>query len=414
VATNAIEIRGVSKRFRLSHERYTSLKERVIHFGRVPYEDFWALRDINFDVAEGSTVGLLGHNGSGKSTLLKCVAGILQPTTGEIVIRGRVAALLELGAGFHPELTGRENIYLNASILGLSRRETEKIFDEIVEFAELERFIDMQVRQYSSGMYVRLGFAVAVNVEPDILLVDEVLAVGDEAFQRKCLERVAMFQREGRTILFVSHAPDLVRRVCDRAVVLDHGLLTADALPGEAVRNFREHMAMGETGIAAPALDEHPGEDPATPKTHGEELASRATKRVEIMSVELEHPGREEGRAWLMPNEPLTLRVHYRARERTEDIMFGIAIHDEDGNHLFGTNSRIENVAPPAADGDGVLAICFESVPLLDGNYLVTLAIQTNDEGTVYDWREQQYRFEVMNPNRTAGRVAFPLQMKFD
>ena len=163
MATNAIEIRGVSKRFRLSHERYTSLKERVIHFGRVPYEDFWALRDINFDVAEGSTVGLLGHNGSGKSTLLKCVAGILQPTTGEIVIRGRVAALLELGAGFHPELTGRENIYLNASILGLSRRETEKIFDEIVEFAELEAFIDAPVKTYSSGMYMRLGFSVAIS-----------------------------------------------------------------------------------------------------------------------------------------------------------------------------------------------------------------------------------------------------------
>ena len=242
----AIEIRGVSKRFRLYHEHYSSLKERVVNFGRIPSEPFWALNDIDFDVEEGSTVGLLGHNGSGKSTLLKCVAGILQPTTGEIVTRGRVAALLELGAGFNSELTGRENVFMNASILGLTKKETTRIFDEIVAFAELEKFIDMQVRHYSSGMYVRLGFAVAVNVEPDILLVDEVLSVGDEAFQRKCIERVKKFQREGRTILFVTHAPDLVRRICDRALVLDHGDMVMDAAPGEAVRAFRETMSQGE------------------------------------------------------------------------------------------------------------------------------------------------------------------------
>src|SRR5262249_37075034 len=243
----AIEVRGVSKQFRLYHEHYTSLKERVIHFGRIPYEPFWALRDIDFDVEEGSTVGLLGHNGSGKSTLLKCVAGILQPTSGEILTRGRVAALLELGAGFNHELTGRENIFMNASILGLSKKETEKIFDEIVEFSELEKFIDMQVRHYSSGMYVRLGFAVAVNVDPDILLVDEVLSVGDESFQRKCLDRVARFQKEGRTILVVTHAADLVRQVCEHAVVLDHGAIVIDAAPGEAVRAFRESLAAGQT-----------------------------------------------------------------------------------------------------------------------------------------------------------------------
>ena len=170
------------------------------------------LDDIDIDIEEGTTVGILGHNGSGKTTLLKCVAGILQPNEGEIVTRGRLAALLELGAGFHPELTGRENVYMNASILGLSKKDIDHVFDEIVAFSELEKFIDMQVRHYSSGMYVRLGFAVAVNVDPDILLVDEVLSVGDEAFQRKCLERIAEFQNEGRTILFVTHAADLVRK----------------------------------------------------------------------------------------------------------------------------------------------------------------------------------------------------------
>ncbi len=411
----AIEVRHVSKRFRLSHERYSSLKERVIHFGRVPYEDFWAVRDIDLDVDEGQTVGLLGHNGSGKSTLLKCIAGILQPTEGEIVTRGRLAALLELGAGFHPELTGRENVYLNGSILGFSRKDVERVFDEIVAFAELERFIDMQVRHYSSGMYVRLGFAVAVNVDPDILLVDEVLAVGDEAFQRKCLERVARFQREGRTILFVTHAADLVRRICDRAVVLDHGNMVADAAPGEAVRMFRETMAFGESGLSAPPVESE--SNPEMPEgesmSHGERMAARATGRVRITDVRIDHPGRLIDRSWLLPDESLSICVRYHATEPTDDLLFGIAIYDDEGNQLFGTNTRILDLEVPRADGDGEMTFEFERVPLLDGAYLVTLAIQTGDEGTVYDWREQQYRFEVMNPNRTAGRVAFPVKVRF-
>jgi ABC-2 type transport system ATP-binding protein len=421
-----IEIRGVSKRFRLSHERYSSLKERVIHFGRVPAEDFWALQDVDFDVEEGSTVGLLGHNGSGKSTLLKCVAGILQPTEGEIHTRGRMAALLELGAGFHPELTGRENIYMNGTILGLSKREVDKVFDEIVDFAEIEKFIDMQVRHYSSGMYVRLGFAVAVNVDPAILLVDEVLSVGDEAFQRKCLERVARFQREGRTILFVTHAADLVRRICDRAIVLDHGHMITDAPPGAAVRIFREHLQMGESGLAvapievapvapapdATAGDEPSAEEPAEP-SHGEAMASRSNKRVAVTSVEMEHPGRDENRDWLLPHEPLTIRVRYHASEPTEDVLFGIAIHDEDGNLLYGTNNRLAGIEAPTADGDGEILFEFDEVPLLDGTYLLTLAIETRDEGTVYDWREQEWKFAVMNPARTVGIVAFPVQIRF-
>src|SRR5262249_30415863 len=240
-------------------------------------------------------MGLLGHNGSGKSTLLKCVAGILQPTTGEIRTHGRVAALLELGAGFNHELTGRENIFMNASILGLSKRETEKVFDEIVAFSELDKFIDMQVRHYSSGMYVRLGFAVAVNVDPDILLVDEVLAVGDEAFQRKCLERVARFQREGRTILFVTHAADLVRKVCDRAIVLDHGHLVSDSAPGEAVRTFRETLQ--HSGLADPtveAVEAAAAADSAGDGEHatiGRRMAASATHRVRITSVNIDHPG---------------------------------------------------------------------------------------------------------------------------
>ena len=198
----AIEVEDVSKRFRIYREKPTSLKQRVLA-GRIRAEDFWALRDVTFDVPEGETLGLIGHNGSGKSTLLKVIAGILRPTTGTVRQRGRIASLLELGAGFHPELTGRENVYLNASFLGLSGRETDRVYDDIVAFAELEDFMATAVKFYSSGMLVRLGFACAVHVDPEVLLIDEVLAVGDESFQARCLDRVRGFQRDGRTIVLV-------------------------------------------------------------------------------------------------------------------------------------------------------------------------------------------------------------------
>ncbi len=234
----AIEIEDLSKQFRLYNEKYASLKERVIHGGKMPYEPFWALQNVEADINEGETYGILGRNGSGKSTLLKCIAGIFKPTSGEVRVRGKLAAMLELGAGMQQELSGRDNIYMNGSLLGLSRSEITRRFDDIVAFAELEQFIDNQVKYYSSGMYVRLGFAVAVNVEPDILLVDEVLAVGDAAFQRKCLDHVRRFQQEGRTIVVVSHATDVIRQNCERVMVLNHGQVIANDEVGEGIRVF--------------------------------------------------------------------------------------------------------------------------------------------------------------------------------
>jgi ABC-type polysaccharide/polyol phosphate transport system ATPase subunit len=209
-----IRLSDISKRFVIRKEK--SLKERIVNFGRsnLHKDDFWALRDIGLEITAGSTIGLVGANGSGKSTLLKVIGGIIQPTTGVVERRGRVAALLELGAGFHPDLTGRENVYLNASILGLSRKQTDQYFGSIVEFSEIEEFIDTQVKFYSSGMYVRLAFAIAVHVDPDILLVDEVLAVGDEPFQKKCMDKIEQFQHEGRTIVFVSHAANQIEKLC--------------------------------------------------------------------------------------------------------------------------------------------------------------------------------------------------------
>src|ERR1700734_290789 len=257
----AVDVRGVSKRFRLAHGKHNSLKERIIHGGRTPHEDFWALKDVSLVAHEGETVGILGRNGSGKSTLLKCICGVLQPTSGEVAVRGKLAGLLELGAGFQQDLTGRENIYLNGSLLGMAKRDVDKVFDAIVDFSELEEFIDGPVKFYSSGMYVRLGFAVAVNVDPDILVIDEVLAVGDERFQRKCIDRVKLFQKEGRTILLVTHSPDQVRSICDRAVVLSHGDMVIEGLPGEAVRVFREGL-LEEGGMLVVPPEEPPEVQP--------------------------------------------------------------------------------------------------------------------------------------------------------
>jgi ABC-2 type transport system ATP-binding protein len=410
---NAVEVRDVSKRFRIHHDK--SFKERVISFGRSSREEFYALNDINLDIAEGTTVGLLGHNGSGKSTLLKCIAGILSPTTGTITRVERIAALLELGAGFQQDLTGRENIFLNGAILGMSRRDLERRFDDIVAFSELDQFIDSQVKHYSSGMYVRLGFAVAVNVEPELLLIDEVLAVGDEAFQRKCLERVREFQREGRTIVFVTHAPDLVRQICDRAVVLDHGKIVLDGAPGEAVRSFRDHLFSGDAltvETMTTGRPRHTGAVARSRATVPSVMEQRRNLKVRITDVTFEHSGLAEGRSYMLPHEPLGIRVSYDAEDRVEDVMFGIAIYDVKGNNLFGANTKILGLEVPPADGHAEIRFSFSDVPLLDGTYLVTLAIQTRDEGVVYDWHEQQWQFEVMNPERTAGIVAMPMTVQ--
>jgi lipopolysaccharide transport system ATP-binding protein len=241
----AISFDDVSKRFVLRHERAYTVLESVIGLvkpARRSTEEFWALRDVSFEIPDGETFGIIGPNGAGKSTVLKLMARILEPTSGEVTVRGRISPLLELGAGFHPELTGRENVYLNAALFGVSQAEAQNRYDEIVEFSELQDIIDVPLKHYSSGMYMRLGFAVAANIIPDILLVDEVLAVGDEAFQRKCLRKIEEFRREGRTIVFVSHDLDTVRRICRRTLWLDHATVQAVGPTDDVVNAYLQHV----------------------------------------------------------------------------------------------------------------------------------------------------------------------------
>jgi ABC-2 type transport system ATP-binding protein len=411
MTATSIEISDVSKRFRFFHEKYTSLKERAIHMGKIPYEDFWALKDINFEIYQGQTMGLLGRNGSGKSTLLKCIAGILTPTTGEIRTRGRLAALLELGAGFHSDLSGRENVFLNASLLGLSRKEVAARFDDIVAFSELEAHIDQQVKYYSSGMYVRLGFAVAVNMDPDILLVDEVLAVGDELFQRKCLDRIRLFQREGRTIVFVTHSADLVRQICDRAAVLDEGEMVALGTPGEAVRSYREHLLKRQRYDEAEALAALEAADPSS--VGGESTFDRTATReerrnlkVRITSVRFEYP-KCETQPYLVSGQPLSIRIGYKALEPVEDLVAGIAIYDMRGELMSGFNTSLLDLDLGRVEGSGEIAFHIAEVPLLDGTYPVSIGFHSRDEAKIYDWREQRESFEVLSQAKVIGLIEF-------
>ncbi len=384
----AVEVEHVSKRFRMFHERASSVKERVLRFRRSRAEDFWALRDVSFEVPSGETLGLVGVNGSGKTTMLKIMAGILRPTEGRVTTRGRIAALLELGAGFHPELTGRENVYLNASILGLSKRETDRHFDDIVAFAELEEFIDNQVKHYSSGMFVRLGFAVAVHVDPEILLIDEVLAVGDEAFQRKCIDRVSEMQREGRTILFVTHAMQLVHQICEQAVLLDGGVVRSAGAVERVVRDFREIMARGRTAAA-------------------DEL----TREVEIVQVDLLDP-KGEAKSMVAPGESLVVQIELKARQRVDDPEVVVGIHNARDEWVFTTDTERLGVELGAVEG--TLRVTFElrSIPLLEGEYFITIGVRDRTGKIPYDWHGQRYPFDVVR--NVKGGLAIPVEVRVE
>ena len=366
----AVEINDVSKMFKLYHENVRSLKEKVLFFNKRGYEEFWALQDIDIQVKPGETLGIIGANGSGKSTLLKLMTRILYPTTGQVITNGTIAALLELGAGFQPDLTGRENVYLNASILGFSKKEVDKRFDEIVSFAEMERFIDNHVRNYSSGMYIRLGFAVAINVDPDLLIIDEVLAVGDEAFQRKCLERIEEIQQAGKTIVFVTHNVEQTREICSRVVMLDQGRIVRQGAPREVVNYYHQFMETEEEG------------------------RERGNRQIEVTGVSLLNDA-DKAVNDFYTGENMRIRVAYRANEPVEDPVFGFSIDDYRGYTAYGTNTRLKGLNLGTLTGEGYVEFSLKGLPMLEGRYLVSVAIHSRDEQTEYHWLEKLYPFDM-------------------
>ncbi len=397
---SSVEVRGVSKQFRLFQEKYTSLKEKAIHFGKIPFEVFPALSDISFEVEQGTTLGLLGHNGSGKSTLLKCIAGILTPTSGEILVRGRVAAMLELGAGFHPDLSGRDNIYLNASLLGLSRREVDRCFDDIVDFSELGPFIENQVKFYSSGMYARLGFAVAVNMDPDVLLVDEVLAVGDANFQLKCINKIKSFQKEGRTIVFVSHSPELVRGICDTAFVLDHGRLVGGGPTPEAITVLQQFQLAGSSLLFDPAREQ----ERAIPAAGGEVQLSR----LEVNGVVVDQravavdPGSQAEMAIEVESPPAQAIFAH----------FELVIINSENIPVFAFNTRDMGVDAFLLRGTTELSARFDSFVVGSGAYSVRVSLYSEQSGMLIEVRQWDNALVVAGGRRgVSGVVAMDVSI---
>ncbi len=408
----AVEVENVSKRFRRQTvQPYTTLKSAVVDFilrrRRLAGEGtFQALQRISFTVEQGQTFGIIGRNGSGKSTLLKLLARIYRPDMGRISVHGKVGALLELGAGFHPEFSGRENILVNGIVLGLSKREVRQRFDEIVRFAELEAFIDEPLKTYSSGMYMRLGFAVAVYADPDILLIDEFLSVGDEAFQQKCFEKIAEFRRRGKTIVLVTHDLPTVERWCDEALWLDDGSIRGRGKPRSVIDMYHEGMLAGEAkaAIAAPHRIEEDMQEAAaaaTPSRWG-------SQEMEIVSVRMrDASGRE--RYVYRSGEQTRVAIRYKVHRHVEEPVFGIAIIRGDGLWCYGTNTCIEGIPMPSLGAEGTVEILLERMDLIAGTYYLDIAVHGRD-GSPYDYHHWLYSFMVKSELGDVGVFRIPHQ----
>ena len=429
LAIRAEDVTKIYRRF--AHKRqFATLKSAILSGSLVrdlkPDETFRALDGVTFDVEAGKTYGIIGRNGSGKSTMLKCVAGITKPTSGKVTVDGRISALIELGAGFHPEISGRENVFINGIMLGLSKAEIENRFDEIVEFAELAPFIDAPVKTYSSGMYMRLGFAVAVHVDPDVLLVDEVLAVGDEGFAHKCLDKFAEFRRRGKTIMLVTHSLGLVERFCDEALWLDKGRVRAVGDPKRVIDAYvteveeseeaflasqdaraRERVDLG-AGTSVPSQAEGTGRVGVTagnveaPADMFKAEAGRwGSGDIEIVSVDLIGPDGTPGHVF-HSGEAMTIRLGLKARTPVEDFVFGVGLFNADGVCIYGTNTNIEEMAAEELSGEGEVRFVIDDLALTEGTYKLDLAVHKLD-GFPYDYHRQLYTFRVKSRVKDVG-----------
>jgi ABC-type polysaccharide/polyol phosphate transport system ATPase subunit len=425
---NAIQVTHASKVYRRYNRRrqFATLKSALLSRSLVrdlePDETFAAVRDVTFTVPAGRTLGVIGRNGSGKSTLLKLVAGITKATSGSVVVNGRISALIELGAGFHPEISGRENVFINGIMLGLSKKEVARRFDEIVDFAEIKDFIDAPVKTYSSGMYMRLGFAVAIHVDPDVLLVDEVLAVGDEGFTHKCLDKFSEFKRRGKTILLVTHALGLVERFCDEALWMDGGSMKGLGDPKRVVGAYvtdveiseEEQLAASDARAqeaattvspdepASAVLPDNPIESATGPADMFRAAEGRwGSREIEIVDVSL--TGADGERAHVFHSgEALHVRLRLRAPVAMEDFVVGIGIFNAEGVCCYGTNTDIEELRAQRILGDAEAVFSIESLDLVEGTYKLDVAVHKLD-GYPYDYHRLLHTFRVKSRTKDVG-----------
>lgn len=388
MADTILSVDHLVKSFRIHHQKSTSLKQLIAGKGRNKFDDFIAVNDVSFDVREGEVFGIIGQNGSGKSTLLKCMAGILRPNSGRVHVSRRMGALLELGAGFHPELSGRENVFLNAAILGMGRKEITARFDEIVDFSGLHTFIDQPTKTYSSGMYVRLAFAVAINVDPQLLIVDEILAVGDVSFQRRCLEKFVEFRNEGRTIVLVTHDMGSVKSLCDRAIWLEHGRAIDEGDPGDLVEAYTERVL----GAEAPAADGS---------------VRRGSGEIRIVQVEMFVNGATTAVRRCRTSDDVVIRLHYEAEKTIPQPVVGIEIEILGGATVTAPNTRDVGLVPATMSGTGAIEIALANISLVPGTYDIHTSITDFNRAVVYDNLHEALRFDVMTgkPYETGGVV---------
>jgi len=405
----AISLENVSKTYRLwgRGSQFATLKSALLKrdLKLTPEQSVPALKDVSFTIDRGEAFGVIGRNGSGKSTLLKLVSGILKPSSGRIAVNGRIAALIELGAGFHPEITGRENIYINGIMLGLTRRDIDERFDRIVEFAGIGEFLDQPVKTYSSGMYVRLGFAVAVHVDPDILLIDEVLAVGDEEFSARCIAKIQEMKFRGVTLMFVTHQLDQVRNLCDRAVWLDHGMLEAIGDPMRVVDSYLQEVSGTP---ASPPAEQAPSPAPES-STEEERWGSG---EILLKHVALtDHQGREL--VAIGAGTPVTIDIDVEVRAPQEDFVFGLGIYHADGSCVYGTNTDVEGYAPQLLDANARIRFVMPSLDLVAGTYRIDAAVHTRN-GRAFDYRRGVLRVVVGSRVHDVGVYRPKHEWKFE
>ncbi|NLT10281.1 MAG: ABC transporter ATP-binding protein [Ruminococcus sp.] len=398
----AIDVNNITKSFKVFLDKGSQLKERLLFRKRSRYEERKVLRGISFQVKKGEAIGLIGHNGCGKSTTLKLLTKIMYPDTGTITMNGRVSSLIELGAGFHPDMSGRENIYTNASIFGLTKKEIDARLNDIVAFSELEEFIDNPVRTYSSGMYMRLAFSVAINVDADILLIDEILAVGDANFQAKCFNKLKEIKSHGTTIVIVSHSLGQIEQICDRSIWIHEGLIRAEGPPKEIDLEYLDFMGQKLQESTRKELEEKQQEDESAgqPEEEEQDETPEEKKRwgsgaARIKKIRAYSSDGAEQRIF-RTGESIRFRLDYTVKEKVPDAVLGIGIFNRDGVQCYGTNTRIDKLTEFSLEKNGSAEIFLEKADLLPGEYLLDFAIETGD-GIPVDYYREAYKIEMIS-----------------